>query len=572
MNKEANPNVATALAQHQQGQWQEAKKSYQAILATDANNLDVLHLLGIVCGQLGEWALAKDTLEQVITLSPDNATYYNSLGNVKKNLGDREGAIADYQRSTELNPEASTAYNNLAFLLIKENQLEPAQQAAEKAARINPQDAESHYNFALIALKQNHPTQAISALRETLRLNPQHLQAHYTLAQQLQAQAQNHEALDEAIEHYQVVLKAQPEFADALVNYASALLIQQKDQEALKLFYKALESDPEHYEANYNLGCALFERNELKLALEHFIKALAKKPTAEGYYNAGVIYSYQDRHGDALSYLKKAIETDPHYFAAFNNLGTVYLKLQDIPNAIISFEAALKLQPQNEEIAYILSALKQEKTPEQAPQAYVEHLFDQYAPSFDKHLLEHLKYTTPECLYEAVMAEIRDNQHCRKVLDLGCGTGLAGALFKEIAFPLIGVDLSAQMIAMLEKKDLYDELIVGELLTVLKQQSDNELIIASDVLPYLGDLAPLFKAVQLALTPEGLFAFTTEIAPPAITTYALQTSIRYAHATTYIEQLAADNNFTVLSKSKITLRLQHNQPLEGMLFVLKIKS
>lgn len=104
-----------------------------------------------------------------------------------------------------------------------------------------------------------------------------------------------------------------------------------------------------------------------------------------------MIYSYQDRHDDALHYLLKAIEANPEYFSAYNNLGTVYLKLQNIPKAIECFAAAFALEPNNAEIAYILSALKQDQQHDRAPTDYVKHLFDQYAPYFDQHLQQHLK-------------------------------------------------------------------------------------------------------------------------------------------------------------------------------------
>lgn len=167
------------------------------------------------------------------------------------------------------------------------------------------------------------------------------------------------------------------------------------------------------------------------------------------------------------------------------------------------------------------------------------------------------------------MAEIKDDLHLRPVLDLGCGTGLASELFKDLASTLICVDLSPQMIQILEQKNLYDELIVGDLLDTLNTHYNIELIIASDVLTYLGDLSPLFQAIQNALTTNGLFAFTTEIAPKSTPTFTLQTTIYYAHNPHYIESLATENHLSLLNKQKITLRLQHTTPLEGLLYILK---
>lgn len=565
MSKKSDFNLTEAIEKHQQGSWEEAEKLYQKFLADNPQNPDILHLLGILSGQKGDYKTAESYLSQVLNFIPDNATYHNSMANIKKHLNDTQGAINHYNLAIKYNPNSPTSLNNLALIYIQENRAIEAQELAEKALSLNPQDAESHYGFALIALKLDKLALAIEELRNALKFNPNHHQARYTLAQQLQASDQNH--LDEAIALYKTVLESQPNFTDAWANYASALLMKNNTKEAIDIFYRVVDMDPEHYEAHYNLGCILLTKHALKPALEHFLKALYKKPTPEAYYNIGMIYSYQDHHGEAITYLKKAVEIKPDYFAAYNNLGTVYLKIEDLPNAIENFQLALKLQPNNEEIKYILSALKQENSPEKAPNEYIEHLFDQYAPHFDQHLTEHLKYTTPKLLHDAVMSEIDDNLHLRQVLDLGCGTGLAGVLFKDIAQPLIGVDLSKNMIEILQKKEIYDELIVGDLRKTLQDHLNNEIIIAADVLPYMGDLSELFHDVANALSPNGLFGFSIEIAPENISQYSLQTSIRYAHSPEYIKKLAAQENLTILSQNEITLRLQRNQPLRGMLFV-----
>ncbi|MDQ2994330.1 MAG: methyltransferase domain-containing protein, partial [Pseudomonadota bacterium] len=181
------------------------------------------------------------------------------------------------------------------------------------------------------------------------------------------------------------------------------------------------------------------------------------------------------------------------------------------------------------------------------------------------------KYETPQLLYDAVIAVIADDLHPRKILDLGAGTGLAGALFKDIAHPLIGVDVSARMIQVAEQKGIYDALVLADIHDALRIHRHNELIIAADVLTYLGNLSPLFDLVQQALTPQGLFAFSIEIAPRANKTYTLQTTIRYAHAREYIQDLAKAHGFDIITESKVTLRRQRNEGLPGMLYVLQLR-
>jgi predicted TPR repeat methyltransferase len=123
----------------------------------------------------------------------------------------------------------------------------------------------------------------------------------------------------------------------------------------------------------------------------------------------------------------------------------------------------------------------------------------------------------------------------QSLLDLGCGTGLAGAVFRPFAALLVGVDLSAAMIARAEAKGDYDRLVVGNLATFLTDEIANDtkydLVFAADVFVYLNDLAPVLANVARVLKPRGIVAFTVETHSGA--DVALLPTLRFAHAEPY---------------------------------------
>ena len=94
--------------------------------------------------------------------------------------------------------------------------------------------------------------------------------------------------------------------------------------------------------------------------------------------------------------------------------------------------------------------------------------------------------------------------HFAHALDLGCGTGLAGVAFRDCVERLEGIDLSPGMVAEARAKGIYDALHVGEVVAHLKAATDRQfdLILAADVLVYVGDLAPLFLEVARVLASE----------------------------------------------------------------------
>ena len=83
------------------------------------------------------------------------------------------------------------------------------------------------------------------------------------------------------------------------------------------------------------------------------------------------------------------------------------------------------------------------------------------------------------------------------ILDIGCGTGGAGAWLKDYARNLVGVDLSENMVTLARKKMIYQELHVQPFSTYLQSSSKTfDLVVAADVLSYLGDLNKSFEEVR----------------------------------------------------------------------------
>jgi predicted TPR repeat methyltransferase len=152
-----------------------------------------------------------------------------------------------------------------------------------------------------------------------------------------------------------------------------------------------------------------------------------------------------------------------------------------------------------------------------------------------------------------------------------------GPLLREVAARLSGVDLSEKMLAEARRRGLYDELIHGELLASLAPlQAACDLLVAADVLVYLGDLAPLFAAAARALRPAGLLAFTVETIPEAEACgdqdgdeVRLLPSRRYAHSAAYVRRLAGEHKLTEGHLSSTVLRQQGGVDINGYVVVLR---
>ena len=130
------------------------------------------------------------------------------------------------------------------------------------------------------------------------------------------------------------------------------------------------------------------------------------------------------------------------------------------------------------------------------PQAYVQVLFDQYAPRFEAALVGDLGYRGPALLFKAVLsvrAAAKKPAFFKRAIDLGCGTGLAAAAFAKEVDHFIGIDLSPRMIDKARATGLYAELEVADMVQGLRAKPDAgaDLILAADAMVYVADLAPV---------------------------------------------------------------------------------
>ncbi|QCI65559.1 class I SAM-dependent DNA methyltransferase [Phreatobacter stygius] len=269
--------------------------------------------------------------------------------------------------------------------------------------------------------------------------------------------------------------------------------------------------------------------------------------------------------------LRQALEIAPGWAAGWFALGEVELSQDLTEPAIMAFRAAGERDPADALGAgLMLARLGAGDGATAMSAAYVATLFDQYAPRFDQALRQGLGYRGPEILTEAVerACGLRDRQfRFARMLDLGCGTGLAAAAFKAHADAIDGVDLSRKMVEIAKTKGLYATVEAGDLLAFLgrRPSAGADLIVAADVFVYCADLGPIFAECARVLQPGGLLAFTVEShdGKDAV----LGAGLRYAHAETYLRTVMAGLPLGMVSCDDVSSRLEGKLPVPGLVVV-----
>lgn len=238
--------------------------------------------------------------------------------------------------------------------------------------------------------------------------------------------------------------------------------------------------------------------------------------------------------------------------------------------ASTAFQSYLTLDPEDHMGAGVkLALIGVVAPPETLPEEYVRSLFDDYAPRFDDALLNGLDYTTPKKMANAIR-RVTNRAAFPRLLDLGCGTGLATAEVALICTHKTGVDLSQGMIDLANEKGLFDEVFVEPIEQFLtRTEKKFDLILCADVLVYIGVLEQIFKECAGALAGDGLFAFSVQSLDEENGDWVLGEDHRYAHAQSYIERCLHDAGLAAAHIEHTVLRKDNGADINGMIVVCR---
>jgi predicted TPR repeat methyltransferase len=390
-----------------------------------------------------------------------------------------------------------------------------------------------------------------------------------------------------------------------LFEKACELHSESRFADAENIYLSLLELQPDSSLLHYNLGLLYYETEDYKKAFAHYstarnlvsndpdllfnyslcLKKLGKLHDAvssfieftstypdevDGFYNLGNCYREMKEFEKALKAYEQGLKIDPNHLSINKNMAYVYHLLGHTDNALILYRHVLNFEPGEKQAAHMIAAITGDHGV-QAPTEYIREIFDDYSATFEIDLVEDLKYAVPAKLRSELDALDYPSKLFSRCIDLGCGTGLAGIEFNDRCEHLTGIDISGKMIEKAKFKEIYTILEVAEIVSFLKEQRDEyDLIIAADVLTYVGDLVPIFEAVTPAATRHALFCFSTETS--AYSDFHLCTTGRFAHSQQYVAETANRYGWKCLKMVETNLRKEKADWVRGNLYFMVKRS
>lgn len=449
-----------------------------------------------------------------------------------------------------------------AIALMHQGEGARALQAIEAVVAKVPNwpDGRANLGYILEGLGRHGDAEAV--LSALLKVHPAQESASLTLSRLLAKSGR----YEDAIAVLQAALQHKPGHRGLLFNLALALRDKGDHQNALQRFAALFRQNPNDVEAANQAAALYLELGHPAEALNLLDAALARQPgSASAHNNRGTALRQLQQSEAALQAYRRATELQPDRVEAWRNLGLLAADMERLAEAAQALRRVLASRPEDAIARHMLDSVEG-RTTAAPPEGFLAASFDAFAKIFDQQLVERLGYSVPWALADAAR-RLRPEGGFEEALDIGCGTGLVPEAFEGMVRRWTGVDLSPEMLKRAGEKGRYHRLLQGEATAALASDASGyDLATAADLLIYLGDVEPLFKAVSGRLRPGGLFLLSTERCQPEEGASRLRPTGRYAQSDAYVLETANTVSLECILQEPTILRKQHGQDVAGTLF------
>ncbi len=339
------------------GRFDEAMKCFNQILEHDPENVDALHLSGVVAANRKNFKDARTLIKQAIAINPHEALFHFNLGNALLDEGQIIDAIKSFNETLNLRPGDIDVLNKLTSACDKlynkaiehfhAAELDKAELACLEILDIRPGFAEAWHLLGMVAGELGDHLAAIKHIYRALTISPEDPRYYDSLGTIFGNQGRH----EYASECFKRAIRLKSDFLNAHIHLVTALTTLGKLKEAIDSARKIIELDPTNVKAYIVLASALLKNSKLDEALKiarHAVKlapnnALALNTLARVLRALGQI-------NEAIDTCQRSIQIDNCKADSHNILGCALKDIGRIEDAIVSFRRALDLDPSRADI------------------------------------------------------------------------------------------------------------------------------------------------------------------------------------------------------------------------------
>jgi tetratricopeptide (TPR) repeat protein len=306
-SREARLNYARVLVLDKR--LPEARKQFEAVLAANPGNTEVIYAVGLLAFQLKDYPVAEENMKRLLALGYRDANGVRYLlGQIAEEQKQWPQAVQWYERISD-GEQALPARMRTANAIAKQGKLEEARAFLKRVAADNP-DEETQLTVAEAQLLRdaNRNQDALQLLGEALQKEPDQPELLYDYA----LTAEKLERYDVLESNLRKLIQVRPDHAHAYnaLGYSFAER-NMRLPEARKLIERALELAPDDYFIIDSLGWVLYREGDLKGAAEQLRRAYGGRPDAEIGAHLGEVLWAMGERDEANRVWQESLKSSP---------------------------------------------------------------------------------------------------------------------------------------------------------------------------------------------------------------------------------------------------------------------
>jgi tetratricopeptide (TPR) repeat protein len=287
----------------------EARKQFEAVLAANPGNTEVIYAVGLLAYQLKDFEVAEENMKRLLALGyrdADGVRYV--LGQIAEEQKQWPEAVKWYEAIGE-GEHHLAARMRTAGALAKQGKLDAARAYLRRVAADNPGDAvQLTVAEAQLLREASRHQDAFQLLSEALKVDPEQPELLYDFA----LTAEKLERFDVLEANLKKLIEVRPDHAHAYNALGYSLAERNmRLPEARKLIERALELAPDDYFIVDSMGWVLYREGDLKGAAEQLRRAYSGRPDAEIGAHLGEVLWVMGERDEADRIWQESLKASP---------------------------------------------------------------------------------------------------------------------------------------------------------------------------------------------------------------------------------------------------------------------
>lgn len=250
-----------------------ALRDINQALSYDSKQLEAYLILSEIYYGMGQAENVRRTLMKAVEVAPNDPRPQVKLAEINLLQRKLDLALGYTDKALAMKNHNPDAYYVRGMIFLARQDTVSALKNFMIARDQDENFFEALYQIGVVYSAQHNPL-AIDFLKDAIKRFPNSFVARYQLALYLQ----DHNAVDEAITHYDTLLTMQPENSHIYHNLGFVHLVYlQEYEQAISYFDAALTIDPNYIDALYNKGRTLEEMGQYLTARDIYEQVLDKQ-------------------------------------------------------------------------------------------------------------------------------------------------------------------------------------------------------------------------------------------------------------------------------------------------------